>query len=93
MNAQLMSPRVDAWLRSLAALVGTLPAALFGSVALARFLPLSDDTRFAIGFSLVIPLWVTAMCLAFLATNGARAWRVCLGVTAFFVALVYGVPP
>lgn len=92
MNAPLAPSRLDAWLRVLAALVGTLPAALFASASLARFPPLSEDARFALGFTLAIPLWITAMCFAFLARSGTRAWGVCLGVTAILAALVYGIP-
>jgi hypothetical protein len=84
--------RADAWLRVLAALAGTLPVALLASACLARFLPLSEDTRFAIGFTAVIPLWVTAMCFTFLARSGTRAWGACIGSSLLFAALVYGVP-
>jgi hypothetical protein len=84
--------RLDAWLRVLAALAGTLPVALLASAALARFLPLSEDTRFAIGFTAAIPLWITAMCFAFLARSGERAWAVCIAATVLLAALSYGVP-
>lgn len=92
MTARLVSPRLDAWLRILAALAGTLPLALLASAALARFLPLSEDTRFAIGFTLAIPLWITAMCFTFLARSGARAWGLCIAAGALFAALAYGIP-
>jgi hypothetical protein len=91
-SASVSCSNLDVCLRVLAALAGTLPLALFASAALARFLPLSEDTRFAIGFTLAIPLWITAMSFAFLARSAARAWAACLTATAVFAALVYGVP-
>ena len=45
-----------------------------------------------LGFTLAIPLWLTAMCLAFVARSGTRAWAVCLATAALFATLVYGVP-
>jgi hypothetical protein len=76
----------------LAAIAGTLPVAVLASVCIARFAPMSEDARFALGFTAVIPLWVTAMCFAFLARSGARAWAVCLATTGLLAGLVYGVP-
>lgn len=75
----------------LAATLGTLPLALLGSAALARFLPLSADARFATGFGLAVPLWVSAMCVALLARSGTRALLVCLAATAALAALVFGI--
>jgi hypothetical protein len=74
-----------------AATVGTLPLALLTSAALARFLPLSADARFASGFGLVIPLWVVAMCGVLLVRSGTRALLVCTGATALLAVLVFGI--
>ncbi|WP_441290379.1 hypothetical protein ACSRUE_07305 [Sorangium sp. KYC3313] len=84
--------RLDAALRVLAALVGTLPLAVLASVCLARFAPLAESTRSALGFSLVVPLWLAAMCFAFLARSAARAWGVCAALGAVLLALAYVVP-
>ncbi|WP_437316353.1 hypothetical protein [Sorangium sp. So ce385] len=84
--------RIGATLRPLAALVGTLPVAVLASACVARFAPLSADTRGVLAFALVAPLWVTAMCVAFLARSAARAWAVCAALGAVLLALAYGVP-
>lgn len=84
--------RLDAALRVLAALVGTLPLAVLASVCLARFAPFAESTRAALGFSLVVPLWLAAMCFAFLARSAARAWGVCAALGAVLLALAYVVP-
>lgn len=83
--------RLDRALLVLAVTVGTLPIALFGSAAAARFLPLSEDARFATAFALAIPLWVAAMLGALLARSGARALAVCIGVSCALAALVLGI--
>lgn len=88
----LRSARIEAWSRTLAATLGTLPVALLAGAALARFLPVSADTRYALAFSAVIPLWVLAMCVAFLAHASARAWLACAALALTLGALVYGVP-
>lgn len=85
------SSHSNATLCTLAALFGTLPVALLAAAALGRFLPLSADARFALAFLLVIPLWIAAMCVAFLARRGAQAWAWCIGLSALLAALVYGV--
>ncbi|MGC4088050.1 MAG: hypothetical protein QM756_09155 [Polyangiaceae bacterium] len=92
MTSNSLRTRAGAWLRVIVALLGTLPLALLTSAGLARFLPLSRDARFAVGFVAAIPLWVTAMCLAFLARSGARASVLCVVVSMMMAALVYGVP-
>lgn len=79
-------------LRISAAVLGTLPIALLASTCLARFLPATRDAGFALGFASVIPVWVTAMCLAFLSRSGARTWLVCLCLGFTLFALAYGVP-
>ncbi|WP_437633791.1 hypothetical protein [Sorangium sp. So ce854] len=91
----MASPRIarlEAPLRVVAALVGTLPVALLSGVCLARFAPLSEGARGALGFSLVVPLWVAAMCVAFLARSAARAWGMCAALSAVLFALAYAVP-
>ncbi|MEY2931395.1 MAG: hypothetical protein RL033_2144 [Pseudomonadota bacterium] len=80
--------RLDRLLLVAAVILGTLPIALLTSAALARYLPLSDDARFAVGFVVVIPLWVTAMCIALLAKTGLRAFVWCLGTSVVLSALV-----
>ena len=44
--------RLEVALRVLAALVGTAGPALYAAIALARFLPASEETRFIVGFLL-----------------------------------------
>jgi hypothetical protein len=92
MASRTVSARVDLWALVFAATLGTLPVALLSSALLARFLPVSADARFAIGFALAIPLWVTAMCVALLARRGTRALYICLGVAAVLAVLILGVP-
>lgn len=92
MVERALKTRADAVLWIVAAVVGTLPAAVFASVCLARFLPFAEAARFTLGFMLAIPLWVTAMCFVFLMRSGARAWGWCLGVSAALAALAIGVP-
>jgi len=91
-SARVAASRLDASLRVLAAIAGTLPVAALASTALARFLPLPEDVRASIGFVVAVPLWIAAMCVAFLARSGKRAWLGCAGATALLAALVYGVP-
>lgn len=85
--------RIEVWSRSLAATLGTLPVVLLASAALARFLPVSADARYALAFISVIPFWVLAMCVAFLAQRSVRVWLVCAALALALGALVYGVPP
>lgn len=86
-------PRTGGALRILAATLGTLPAALLATIALARFLPLPDDVRVAIGLTAMIPLWIAAITMGLLARSALRAWATCLVAAALLGALVYGVPP
>jgi len=80
----------EVFLRNAAALLGTAPVALLFGVCLAQALPLAPGKRFTLAFLLVLPLWVTAMCVAFVARSAARAWLVCglltLALTAFAVS-------
>ncbi len=86
-----MAERASRLLRAghvILALFGTLPGSLLACVALTRFAPLSLDDAFAIGFLIVIPLWVTAMYFAFLAKSAGRLLAACVLVTAVFGALL-----
>ena len=83
-----MTSRWNAAARTSAALVGTLPDALLASLVLCRFLPLREDRRFAIGFLLAVPLWITGICTVALARSGAFAWLACAIVGALLGLLV-----
>ena len=83
-------PRLGRWevpLRVAAALLGTAPVALLLGVCLARVLPLPATTRFTLGLTLVLPLWVSGMCVGFVARSAARAWLAC-GVLSLALALL-----
>ena len=67
----------------LASFLGTIPGALFTSVALARLLPLEIETRFAVGFGLSFIIWLAAASLVWLSRSGLRA----LGWSASFALL------
>jgi hypothetical protein len=81
--------RVDTLARITAALVGTIAPALLATAALAAHLPVAADLRFAIGFFMFVPLWVTAMTLTFLVRSGWTAWAICITAS---VALACAVP-
>jgi hypothetical protein len=83
--------RLDTALLVLAATLGTLPIALFVGALLARFLPVSADARFALGFGLTIPTWLAIMCVALLARSGARAFCICGAASMVLAVLVFGV--
>lgn len=74
-----MGKRALAIARALVAVAGTLPVAVLASVLAALALPLPEDLRWAIGFVAIVPLWVTAMCVAVLDERGWRA-AIALGV-------------
>jgi predicted permease len=80
--------RLDGALLALSVTFGTLPIALLLSAALARYLPLSDDARFALGFASSIPLWVSIMCVALLAKTGARALAGCVTASLLLALLI-----
>lgn len=82
--------RLDAALRVVAALLGTLPLAALVSVCLARHLPLSRDAAFAIAYVALIPTWITAMCLAFLARSGLRCLLLCAALSGLLAAVALG---
>ena len=68
-------------LRTLVSSLGTLPAAWLVGAALALYWPGEESVRHAVGFVLTLPLWVAAMCVAFL---DRRAWRA--GLAALVIA-------
>jgi hypothetical protein len=76
-----LSEKMDGVLRVSAALLGTLPVAVLMAVAVARFLPFTLEARFALGFWLAVALWLTGMCVTFLARHGLRAWLWCGGLS------------
>ncbi len=77
------------FLRLSAALVGTLPVALYASLALADFLPTSNEVRAAIGYYAPLPLYSLFACLAARANGGLRAWLTCLSASCLLkLALV-----
>ena len=83
--------RLDTACLILATTLGSLPIALLGSAALARFLPVSPDARFAIGFGLAIPSWVSVMCITVLARSGLRALLASAAISAALAGVVFGV--
>lgn len=84
--------RLQATLRSSAALLGTLPPSVLASAALSRFLPLSEPVRFTLGFALAFPLWAGLICWVFLLRRAATAWAVCLGLSLALAACAWGFP-
>lgn len=92
MSKGAIRARLGAWSRIVAAICGTLPAALLASACLARFLPLSEDARFATGFVLAVPIWIALMCSAFLARSGLRAWAALGGISVVLAVLVRFLP-
>ena len=68
--------------RTIAATIGTLPAALAIAVALTLSLPLPASLRLTVGWYSVFPVWVTAACLTFLTSSGRRAWLSLFAVIA-----------
>ncbi|AKF08629.1 TonB-dependent receptor domain-containing protein [Sandaracinus amylolyticus] len=74
-----MTHRLVVAARATVALVGTLPLATLAGIALALFAPAPEDVRIALGIVMTIPLWVVAMCLAYL---DDRAWRAALALGA-----------
>jgi len=73
-----------------AALLGTLPPAVLGAAGLARVLPFGLGTRFVVGYTLALPLWLTATCLAMLARDARRAWLWCGAATLLAACACYG---
>ena len=73
--------------RVLAATLGTLPASLLATIAVARFAPLSSAAAFAVAYVLWIPLWLAAICWVACARSAPRAWLRCLALAAITAAL------
>lgn len=86
------SQRLETVLRTFAAIVGTFPVACLTALALSRRVPASEDARFAWGFGLLIPLWVVAMHLGFLARSARTAWLVCAGASLALALVVFAMP-
>jgi hypothetical protein len=89
--ASSRSARLQTVLLIAATTLGSLPVALLASAALARFLPVSADARFAIGFGAAIPSWLTVMCITLLAKQAGRALLMCLAVSGGLAALLFGI--
>jgi len=85
--------RLELWLRTSAWLVGSLLFALAAGIAIAARAPFSPDGRAALGFFLVIPLWLIAMVWGCLAKSGIRAWASFLALAAAASAWWYFGPP
>jgi len=65
--------------RALAALFGAPVLALVLGAWLSAFLPVRAEASFAVGWQLVIPLWVALVCTVPLAPSARAAWAYCLG--------------
>ncbi|RKG69652.1 hypothetical protein D7V80_07920 [Corallococcus sp. CA054B] len=66
--------------RTLATVLGAPLAAFAVGAAVMAFLP--GPWAFAVGFHVVLPVWVGLACALPLARNGRVAWGVCLAVVA-----------
>ncbi|WP_375754259.1 hypothetical protein [Corallococcus exercitus] len=75
--------------RTLAVVVGAPLVAFAVGAAVMAFLPVSGPWAFALGFHVVLPVWVGLACALPLARDGRVAWSVCLAVVVpVAVALV-----
>jgi hypothetical protein len=92
-KAPAASSPVELVSRISAATLGTAAVSLLASICLARFLPLEAEARFAVGFTLAIPIWLASMCLGFLARTGGRAWLWCLVLALLLGMLAFGIDP
>lgn len=79
-------------LRVAGAIVATLPVAVLASVCLATCVPGDVELRLMLGVSLAIPLWIFAMCAAFLAREAGRIWLWCGAASLILGVISYGVP-
>ena len=76
------------WAVSLGAPLGAVGL----GAGIARYAPLDGPLALAWGQHLVVPLWVTLMCILPLQKSVARAWLLCLGLAApGLVGLMQGV--
>lgn len=89
MRVSLLNARLEAFSRNMAATFGTLPAVVLAAAALAKHLPVPEPKRFAFGFATVIPLWLVAMHIGFLARSARRLWLACAIATAALVAMLW----
>lgn len=78
--------------RVLASTLGTLPASVLASAALARFAPLPDALGFGLAYALWIPLWVAAACWVARARSGPRAWLLAGTSTLITAVCVFAIP-
>lgn len=83
-----MRAKDHSWSKSTGALVGSLATALSASVVVALHAPIGDDARFALGFFLVVPLWITGICVSFLSRSGLRVWAAHLGLFAVLMVII-----
>ncbi|HEY6723137.1 MAG TPA: hypothetical protein VI197_03870, partial [Polyangiaceae bacterium] len=68
----------------------TLPVAVLAALCLASALPGDAEFRLMVGLTLALPLWVAAMCAAFLARGGGRVWWWCGAASVLLGALTAG---
>lgn len=81
MTASVLSKAANHSLaRTLAAVVGAPLVAFSVGAGAVAFLPLSPEGAFALGFHLVVPLWVALACVLPLLRDGRVAWGVCLAL-------------
>jgi hypothetical protein len=66
--------------RTLAAVVGAPLVAFAVGAGLMAWLPEAGGVSFAVGFHVIIPLWVALACILPLVRDGRVAWGVCLAV-------------
>lgn len=72
----MADPRRDRALRITAAMIPTLLVAIYASHLLARWLPLSAEGKWALGFYLPLPIYAVLACLVVRMRRGPRAWIV-----------------
>lgn len=81
--------RFDTLLLVVASIAGTMIIALLLAAALARFLPLEPEDRYAIAFVSLIPSWIGLMCGWFLIRRGVVAMASAVVVSAVLATVVY----
>jgi hypothetical protein len=86
-TTQAKKPAIDPG-RALAALLGAPLLALVVGSWLSAFLPIRDESSFAIGGQLVIPLWVLLSCTLPLARSARAAWAYCLTPASLAAAML-----
>jgi len=72
--------------RTLAAVVGAPLVAGAVGAALVAFPPEAGGVSFALGFHVMVPLWVVLACVLPLLKNGRVAWGVCLAPLVLLAA-------